>query len=96
MGWYIFKLVLLLPLLAGMIWGSLWLTRKLQARMALPDRRKSARLLETTLLAPGIKLAVIEFHGREILIASTRHGLTRLAEAPATTAPAPFSEMQNG
>ena len=35
------------------------------------------------MLAPGIRLAVIEFHGREILVGSTRHGLTRLAEAPA-------------
>ncbi len=41
MGWYILKLVLMLPLLAGMIWGSLWLTRKLQARMASPDRQKT-------------------------------------------------------
>lgn len=105
MGWYIVKLALMLPLLAGMIWGSLWLTRKLQARMASPDRQKSARLLETTMLSPGIRLAVIEFHGREILVGSTRHGLTRLAEAPvaggtaipaANSSPAPFSEILNG
>lgn len=105
MGWYILKLVLMLPLLAGMIWGSLWLTRKLQARMASPDRQKSVRLIEITMLSPGIRLAVIEFHGREILIGSTRHGLTRLAEVPvaggaaifaATTSPAPFSETANG
>ncbi|MGB3378431.1 flagellar biosynthetic protein FliO [Allopontixanthobacter sediminis] len=101
MGWYILKLVLMLPLLAGMIWGSLWLTKKLQARMTSPDRQKSARLLEITMLSPGIRLAVIEFHGREILVGSTRHGLTRLAEAPAAnSAPglvsAPSSEIQYG
>ena len=32
------------------------------------------------MLSPGVRLAVIEFHGREILVGSTRHGLTRLAE----------------
>ncbi len=44
-------------------------------------RAKSARLVETTMLSPGVRLAVIEFRGREILVGSTRHGLTRLAEA---------------
>lgn len=90
MIWYVLKLLLMLPLLAGLIWGSLWLTRKMQARLADPARPRAARLLETTMLAPGIRLAVIEFHGTEILVGSTRHGLTRLAEAksdPAKGAP---------
>lgn len=80
MLWYVLKLLLMLPLLAGLIWGSLWLTKRLQARSVGPMKSKSARLIETTMLAPGVKLAVVEFHGREILIGSTRHGLTRLAE----------------
>ncbi len=82
MLWYVVKLLLMLPLLGLFIWGSLWLTKRLQTRMNTGAREKSARLLETTVLSPGIRLAVIEFHGREILIGSTRHGLTRLAEAP--------------
>lgn len=85
MGWYLLKLALLLPLLAAMIWGSLWLTRRLQAQLGQPARPRAARLVETVLLSPGVKLAVIEFHGREILVGSTRHGLTRLAEAAART-----------
>lgn len=79
---YILKLVLLLPLLAGLIWGSLWLTRKMQTRLHAPDRARAAKLVETTMLAPGMRLAVIEFRGREILIGATRNGLVRLAEAP--------------
>ena len=35
------------------------------------------------MLSPTLKLAVIEFHGREILVAASRGGMTRLAEAPA-------------
>jgi len=83
MGWYILKLALMLPLLGLLIWGSLLLTKRLQARMQTGDRAKAARLVETTMLSPGVRLAVIEFHGREILVGSTRHGLTRLAEAEA-------------
>lgn len=93
MLWYILKLLLMLPLLAGLIWGSLWLTKRLQARLNQPGRPRTTRLIETTMLAPGVKLAVVEFHGREILIGSTRHGLTRLAEAPAA---ANISEAQDG
>lgn len=80
MLWYTLKLLLLLPLLAGLVWGSLWLTRKMQARMVAPGGEKAARLVETTFLAPGIRLAVIEFRGREILVGATKQGLVRLAE----------------
>ena len=87
MIWYILKLLLMLPLLGLLIWGSLWLTKRLQSRMPAGERVRAARLVETTMLAPGVKLAVIEFHGRELLVGSTRHGLTRLAEAEARRAP---------
>ena len=85
MIWYIVKLLLLLPLLAGLIWGSLWLTRKAQAQMTAREgsKAKAARLVETTFLAPGIRLAVIEFRGREILVGATKQGLVRLAESDA-------------
>ena len=35
------------------------------------------------MLSQTLKLAGIEFHGREILVSASRNGLTRLAEAPA-------------
>ncbi|QZH76113.1 MAG: flagellar biosynthetic protein FliO [Erythrobacter sp.] len=80
---YILKLALLLPLLAGMIWGSLWLARKVQGGMGVKPGggERAARLVETTMLGPGMRLAVIEFRGREILVGATRQGLVRLAEA---------------
>ena len=40
-------------------------------------------MIETTMLSPTLKLAVIEFHGREILVSVSRQGLVRLGEAPA-------------
>lgn len=90
---YLLRLALLLPLLAGLIWGSLWLTRWLQTRLAgapgAGGRAAGGRhlhLVETSLIAPGMKLAVVRFHDREILLGCTRHGLVRLGEAAAASA----------
>jgi flagellar protein FliO/FliZ len=82
MGWYILKLLVLLPLIAALAWGCLKLAAKMQEKSAGPGA-KSVRIVETTMLSPTLKLAVIEFHGREILVSVSRSGLTRLAEAPA-------------
>ncbi len=83
MLWYLLKLLVLLPLIAAFAWGSLRLARKMQERAGIGAGSKSIRIVETTMLSPTLKLAVIEFHGREILVSASRHGLTRLAEAPA-------------
>ncbi|MYL97508.1 flagellar biogenesis protein [Novosphingobium sp. FGD1] len=83
MVWYVLKLLVLLPLIALMIWGSLRLARAVQARAGIGTGTKSIRIVETTMLSPTLKLAVIEFHGREILVSVSRQGLARLAEAPA-------------
>ena len=84
MLFYILKLLVLLPLIAGLAWGSLKLAQKMQARIGgAQGGSKAVRIIETTMLSPTLKLAVIEFHGREILVSASRQGLTRLAEAPA-------------
>ena len=84
---YIVKLLFLLPLIAGLAWGTLKLAQKMQTRIgAAPGTSKAVRIIETTMLSPTLKLAVIEFHGREILVSASRSGLTRLAEAPAREA----------
>lgn len=97
---YLLRLALLLPVLAGLIWGSLWLTRWLQTRLhGAPGHGGAGRqlqLVETSLIAPGMKLAVVRFHDREILLGCTRQGLVRLGEAPAaggvSIAPLPEGE----
>ncbi len=81
---YIFKLLLLLPLIGLLAWGTLKFAQKMQAKLGVaPGSSKAVRIIETTMLSPTLKLAVIEFHGREILVSASRQGLTRLAEAPA-------------
>ncbi len=86
MAEYILRLALLLPLLGGLIWGSLWLTRFLQTRLAgaVGASGRHLQLIETSLVAPGMKLAVVRFHDREILLGLSRQGMVRLAETPAT------------
>ena len=84
MIWYLLKLLILLPLIGGMAWGSLKLAQRMQAKLGgAQSAAKSVRIIETTMLSPTLKLAVIEFRGREILVSASRTGLVRLAEAPA-------------
>lgn len=81
MGWYILKLAIMLPLIGLLIWGSLKLARRMQSQITKQSGSgKRARLVETTMLSPGLKLAVVEFHDREILLAVSRNGVTQLAE----------------
>lgn len=88
MAEYLLRLALLLPLLAGLIWGSLRLMRYLQQRMVeLHAGGKRVELVETSLVAPGLKLAVVRFHDREILLGLSRAGLVRLGEAEARVPP---------
>ena len=78
------SLLVLLPLIGLMIWGTLKLAKKMQGQFGAPSGgTKAVRIVETTMLSPTLRLAVIEFHGREILVSTSRKGLTRLAEAPA-------------
>jgi len=84
MFWYVLKLLILLPMIGLMIWGSLKLAQRMQGKFGAPQGgTRSVRIVETTMLSPTMRLAVLEFHGREILVSTSRQGLTRLAEAPA-------------
>lgn len=86
MFWYILKLIVLLPLIGLLAWGCLKFAQKMQNRAMGAAGGKAVRIIETTMLSPTQKLAVLEFHGREILVSVSRQGLTRLAEAPARPA----------
>jgi flagellar protein FliO/FliZ len=83
MLWYVVKLILLLPIIGALIWGSMKLLQKLQARVNGPTGApRAVRIVETTMLSPTLKLAVLEFRGREILVSASKNGLVRLAEVP--------------
>jgi flagellar protein FliO/FliZ len=88
MVWYLLKLIVLLPLIGLLAWGSLKLARNVQSRLGgAPAGPRSVRVVETQMLSPTLKLAVLEFHGRQILVSVSRQGLARLAEAPVGASP---------
>jgi len=86
MIWYIAKLVIFLPLIALLAWGSLRLAKRFEGRFAGGEGASGLRIVESRMLSPSVRLAVIAFHDREILVSASKHGLVRLAEAPARPA----------
>ncbi|UKK83187.1 flagellar biosynthetic protein FliO [Sphingopyxis sp. BSN-002] len=81
---YILRLLILLPLVGGMAWGSLWLWKRVQMGVPLTGGAgKQARPVEmigVLPLGPGTKLAVVEFAGQQILLSVSRGNVTRLAD----------------
>lgn len=79
---YILKLVILIPLVAGMAWGSLWLYRRAQQGIGGAGRRERlVTLLDATPLGATAKLAVVEFEGKRLLLAVSRTGVQLINEA---------------
>src|SRR3546814_20369084 len=78
---YILRLLILLPIVGGMAWGSLWLWKRVQMGVPLTGGQKQGRPIEMVgvlPLGPGSKLAVVEFAGQQILLSVSRNGVTRL------------------
>lgn len=93
---YILKLIILIPLVAALAWGSLWLWRRAQQGIgAAGKRERLVKLLDATPLGATAKLAVVEFEGRRLLLAVSRNGVQLVSDAGAgggadDNAPAPF------
>ena len=93
---YILRLFILIPLVGGMAWGSLWLWRKAQlgmpsipglaglaglAGLSLPNRpERKARLVDIVPMGPGSKIVVIDFGDKEFLVAVSRSQISLLSE----------------
>jgi flagellar protein FliO/FliZ len=81
---YILKLLILIPLVAGLAWGSLWLWRRAQQGIGGAGRRERlVTLLDATPLGATAKLAVVEFEGKRLLLAVSRTGVQLINEAGA-------------
>jgi flagellar protein FliO/FliZ len=82
---YILKLVILIPLVAGLAWGSLWLWRRAQQGIGGAGRRERlVTLLDATPLGATARLAVVEFEGKRLLLAVSRTGVQLINEAGPT------------
>lgn len=80
MFWYFVKLVILLPLVAGMAYGALWLWRKYQPGMMGAQGDRALKVVETLPMGTFGKLAVVEFDNQRILVSVTRGRIDKLAD----------------
>ncbi|MGZ8281569.1 MAG: FliO/MopB family protein [Allosphingosinicella sp.] len=82
---YILRLLILVPLVAGLAFLALWLWRKVQPGMALRQRDKLVALVDAVPLGATGRLAVVEFSGKRLLLAVSRGQVTLLTEAAIET-----------
>ena len=75
-GEYLLKLALLLPLVIGLMIGCLWLWRKLEQKLPGNQGTRMIAVKESMMISPGLRLAVLEFEGRKLLISVGRGGVS--------------------
>ncbi|MES2095226.1 MAG: flagellar biosynthetic protein FliO [Pseudomonadota bacterium] len=73
---YTIKILIMLPLVCGLMVGCLWLWRRFESRMPGQPANRLLKVTETMMLSPGLRLAVLEFEGRKLLISVSRSGVT--------------------
>lgn len=79
---YFLRLLIFVPLVGGLAWGSLWLWKR--AQLGLPARRpndRTAQVVEILTLGTSGKLAVVRFGGKTLLVAASRNGISLIADS---------------
>lgn len=79
---YILKLMLMIPLVAGMAYGALWLWRKAQPGMNFGQRERLVNLVDAVPMGATGRLAVVEFEGKRLLLSVSRGNVQLLTESP--------------
>ncbi len=78
---YILRLLILIPFVGALAWASLWLWRRTQLGMpSTGNTQRAARMIDVVPLGTSGKLAVVEFGGRELLIAVSRSQISLIAD----------------
>ena len=96
MAEYFLRLFILLPVVAGLAWGSLWLWRKMQQGGTFrPDRRLIARTVEVLPMGTQGKMAVIEFGDQHLLVGVSRTQINLIASKPRKGDEAVSGEAEN-
>ncbi|KAJ8138113.1 hypothetical protein OY671_008675 [Metschnikowia pulcherrima] len=86
MFWYILKSSISSPSIGGSAWASSKFAKRMEGKFGQGQGTRSVKIIETQMLSPTSRLAVSEFHGREILVSASKNGLVASAEAPARSA----------
>jgi flagellar protein FliO/FliZ len=77
---YFIRLFVLLPLIGGLAWGSLWLWRRVQIGLPVTaNRERPARVIDVLPMGTGSKIAVLEFQDQQLLVAVTRNQISLLS-----------------
>lgn len=79
---YVLKLLFLVPLVAGLAFGALWLWRKVQPGLAIAQRARQLKLVDGLQMGATGRLAVVEFADRRLLLAVSRGKIELIADAP--------------
>ena len=79
---YILRLLVLLPLVAGLAFGALWLWRRVQPGMSAGQRDRLVRLVDAVPMGTAGRLAVVDFADRRLLLAVSRGSVQLLADTP--------------
>ena len=78
---YILRLLVLVPLVAGLAFVALWLWRKVQPGMALRQRDRLVNVVDGVPLGTTGRLAVVEFGDKRLLLAVSRGTVQLLSES---------------
>ncbi len=84
---YILKLVILLPLVCGLLVACLWAWRKLETKLPGNQTARMIGVKETMMVSPGLKLAVIDFEGKRLLVSVGRGGVALVDKSDAGVEP---------
>lgn len=77
---YFGRLLLILPLVGGMAWGSLWLWKKLQIGLPMnAASTRAVRVVDAVSLGSNGRLLVVEFGQNTLLLGASRSGISILA-----------------
>ena len=74
-GTYLLKLALLLPLVCGLLIACLWAWRKLEQKLPGNQGTRMIAVKESMMISPGLKLAVLDFEGKRLLVSVGRGGV---------------------
>lgn len=77
---YILRLLILLPLVAGMAFGALWLWRRVQPGVAFGSRARAVKVIDAVPMGAMGRLAVVEFSGKRYLVGVSRGRMDLIAE----------------
>ena len=82
---YFLRMLFLLPLVAGLAFGALWLWRKAQPGITGgAAKERLVKVVDAVPLGTAGRLAVVEFEGRRMLLAVSRTGISRVDETSGT------------